>query len=313
MQLIRFADAGDSALGVVDSEGRVFDASIGFKRYLLHNGGLDYLRPVLDAALRDPRIVLSMGPALQDILQSYLDEADDTDVVAQDLRTLDVLPFIPNPSKVFGLGYNYRALCEKEGVEPTVYPQVFAKMPTSITSPYRALKVPSAIDKVDFEAELGVVVGRVASGVRPEDALSYLGGLTVINDMTAKILPRPPTEAQTTTVALKAPDYFAPVGPVLLTPDEYEIVENASMVTRVNGQERQRFPVNDWVHDVAHVISYLSSIITLHPGDIIAMGTSLGIGIIEVPPVLLQSGDVVECEIDGYPGTKNEVLISQGA
>ena len=220
------------------------------------------------------------------------------------LDTVKLLAPVPRPSKVIGLGYNYRALCDKENVTPTAEPELFAKMPTSVTGPGDPVVVPAVIDKVDFEAELGVVMGRICRNVSPGDALSYVAGYTVVNDVTAKIIPRPP-EAGSVLVSLKGPDTFAPTGPCLVTTDEIADPQNLTILCRVNGEEKQNFSSSDMVHTVAEAISYISRRITLEPGDLISTGTSLGIGIVQQPPVFLGDNDVVECEIQGIGTIRN--------
>lgn len=220
---------------------------------------------------------------------------------------------VPRPSKVIGLGYNYRALCQNEGVTPNTEPELFTKMPTSVTGPTDPVVVPRSIDKVDFEAELGVVIGRTCHNVSEEDALDFVAGYTVINDVTAKVIPRPP-EAGSVVLALKGVDTFAPSGPCLLTSDEVSDPQNLQLLCRVNGVEKQNFNSSDMVHTVAQTIAYISERITLEPGDLLSTGTSLGIGIIQKPPVFLQDGDIVECEIPGIGTIRNEfVLLSARA
>lgn len=215
---------------------------------------------------------------------------------------------IMRPGKIIGLGYNYRALCENEGVTPGEHPELFVKMPTSIAGPTDPVVVPKVIDKVDFEAELAVVIGRRCSQVSESEALDYVGGYTVMNDVTAKIIPRPP-ESGSVVLALKGVDTFAPIGPAILVADDSVDPQNMQLKCRVNGVEKQNFNSNDMVHTVAQVIEYISARITLEPGDLITTGTSLGIGIIEKPPVFLEDGDVVECEIVGIGTIKNEFVL----
>jgi 2-keto-4-pentenoate hydratase/2-oxohepta-3-ene-1,7-dioic acid hydratase in catechol pathway len=212
---------------------------------------------------------------------------------------------VMRPSKIIGVGYNYTALCENEGVTPGDEPELFVKMPTSVTGPHDPVVVPKVIDSVDFEAELGVVIGTRCRNVSREEALDYVAGYTVINDVTAKIIPRPP-EAGSVVVALKGPDTFCPTGPCLLTADEVPDPQNLQLYCRVNGEERQNFNSSDMVRTVAEIIAYVSERITLEPGDMFATGTSLGIGIIQKPPVFLEDGDVVECEIEGIGTIRNE-------
>jgi 2-keto-4-pentenoate hydratase/2-oxohepta-3-ene-1,7-dioic acid hydratase in catechol pathway len=210
---------------------------------------------------------------------------------------------VPRPSKVIGLGYNYHALCKKENVKPSKEPELFAKMPTSVIGPFDPVVVPRSIDKVDFEAELGVIMGRRCSDVQASEALSFVAGYTVINDVTAKIIPRP-AEAGSVMLYLKGVDNFAPTGPCLLTANNID-PQNLNIISRVNGQEKQHFNTSDMVHPVSQAIAYISKRITLEPGDLISTGTSLGIGIVQTPPVFLEDQDVVECEIDGIGTIRN--------
>jgi 2-keto-4-pentenoate hydratase/2-oxohepta-3-ene-1,7-dioic acid hydratase in catechol pathway len=209
------------------------------------------------------------------------------------------------PSVFLGLGYNYKALATNEGVPFNKHPELFAKMPGSAIGHDHPVRVPKVIDKVDFEAELGVVIGRTAKRVKAKDALDYVGGYTACNDLTAKIIPRPP-EAGSIVLPLKAVDTFGPLGPTLI-PAKGIDPQNLTMLCRVNGAERQRFSTSDMVHTVAEIIEYITSRITLNPGDVITTGTSLGIGIIQKPPVFLEEGDVMEVQIEGFPALRNTI------
>lgn len=217
---------------------------------------------------------------------------------------------VMRPSKVIGLGYNYHALCDNEGVAPGEHPELFVKMPTSVVGASDPVVVPPVIDKVDFEAELGVIIGRTCRAVSADEALDYVAGYTVINDVTAKILPRPP-ESGSVVLGLKGVDTFCPTGPCLVTTDEIPNPQNLNLRCRVNGVEKQNFNSADMVHTVAEAIAYVSARITLEPGDMFSTGTSLGIGIIEKPPVFLDDGDVVECEIEGIGVIRNEFVLRQ--
>jgi len=309
MQLLRYLGDEGAALGVLRGQ-QVYSVWRALQRHVERDGRLDAWSGVLEAAAWEPKAFLALSATLGPLLEEAIDADDGASVVADGgLDALRLLPFVPNPEKIIGLGYNLKALCHKEGVEEPRYPQLFAKLPSSLTAPRGDVVAPPSIDKVDFEAELCVVIGRTTRRVSRAEALSYVGGYTVMNDLSAKILPRPKLEAQTTTLALKGVDGFAPVGAVVVTPDEVGDPAELEIVCRVNGEERQRYPAADFVHDVAATIEYISSIITLQPGDLLSMGTSVGIGIVEVPPRLLNDGDVVECEVVGWPGCRNVVRI----
>jgi 2-keto-4-pentenoate hydratase/2-oxohepta-3-ene-1,7-dioic acid hydratase in catechol pathway len=209
------------------------------------------------------------------------------------------------PMVFLGLGYNYRALAEHEGVPLNKHPELFAKLPGCAVGHDHPVMVPRVIDKIDYEAELAVVIGRTARRVKERDALAYVGGYTVCNDYTAKVIPRP-QESGSIIVPLKAADTFGPMGPTLI-PARTVDPQKLTLLCRVNGVEKQRFSTGDMVHTVAEVIEYITARITLNPGDVITTGTSLGIGIVEKPPVFLADGDVVEVQIEGYPALRNRI------
>lgn len=209
------------------------------------------------------------------------------------------------PAVFLGLGYNYKALARNEGLALNKHPELFAKLPRCAVGHEHPIRVPKVVDKIDFEAELAVVIGRTASRVKAKDALEHVGGYTICNDLTAKIIPRP-VESGSIVVPLKAVDTFGPMGPALI-PARGVNPQSLTLVCRVNGRERQRFSTSDMVHAVADVIEYITARITLDPGDVITTGTSLGIGIIQKPPVFLNEGDVVEMQIEGYPALRNRI------
>ncbi len=256
-----------------------------------------------DAAFADVALLLSQGEAALARAEAYATRA----LAAGggiDAASADYFP-PTTPSVFLGLGYNYKALATNEGLAFNKHPELFAKMPGSAVGHDKPVRVPRVIDKVDFEAELGVVIGRTARRVKAKDALSYVGGYTACNDLTAKIIPRPP-ESGSIVVPLKAVDTFGPLGPTLI-PARGVDPQDLTLLCRINGVERQRFSTSDMVHTVAEVIEYVTARITLNPGDVITTGTSLGIGIIQKPPVFLKAGDVMEVQIEGFPALRNAI------
>lgn len=309
MQLTRYANGSEWSLGVVvDASGSVMSLATGLTQ-LRQRGRLNGLtQPFIDLITSDGRALLSSWPAVRAAVELAIELDDGSALAAGGLDALAVGPFVPGPEKVLGVSYNYRKLAAEEGIERAPDPVIFAKAPSSITGAFNEIHIPNRVSNVDFEAEVGVVIGAVTRNVDPSAATSCIGGYTVVNDMTAKILPRPATDLATITINLKAIDNFAPVGAVVVTPDELGDLSEISVRCRVNGEQRQNFPATDWIHTPAQVVSFLSGFMTLQPGDIISMGTSSGIGIAEVPPRLLGSGDVVEVELSGYAGTRNKIL-----
>jgi len=256
-----------------------------------------------DAAFADLASLLSAGGSALERAQSYAQQAVAAGIGVDASR---VEFFSPTTPAVFlGLGYNYKALATNEGLPFNKHPELFAKMPGCAIGHEQPVRVPKVIDKLDFEAELAVVIGRTARRVKAKDALDYVGGYTACNDLTAKVIPRP-LESGSIIVPLKAADTFGPMGPTLMTARGID-PQNLTLLCRVNGIERQRFSTSDMVHSVAEVIEYVTARITLNPGDVITTGTSLGIGIIQKPPVFLQEGDVVEVQIEGLPALRNRI------
>lgn len=309
MQLIRFLGSNEPEIGVVEGR-RVIGARRALRRLAQMDGRLGPFEQLYDLAAIQPKIALALGPTFVDALAEAVARDDGASVVTdKGFNELHVLPFVPDPEKVFGIGYNYKELCDHEKHEYPPKPLIFAKMPSCVAGAYDDIDVTPAVDLVDFESELCVVIGRTARRVPAADALRYVGGYTVMNELSAKILPRPTVPGKTETVPQKAVDDFGPLGPTVITPDEIDDPSRLRMVARVNGEERQNFPTSDMVHGVEALIEHISSIITLRPGDMIATGTSLGCGIVEKPPRLLNDGDVVDCEIVGYPGCRNAIRI----
>jgi 2-keto-4-pentenoate hydratase/2-oxohepta-3-ene-1,7-dioic acid hydratase in catechol pathway len=309
MQLVRYLIGSEAEIGVLDGN-RVIGTRNALRRLSQLDGRLGPFAHIFDYATTQPKVILGLGPLFSDALAEAVARDDGASVVTeQGLAALRVLPFVPDPEKVFGIGYNYRELCDHENHEHPPRPLVFAKMPTCVTAAYDDINVTPAVELVDFESELCVVIGRPARRVPAARALDHIGAYTVVNELSAKILPRPTVPGKTETLPQKAVDDFAPLGPTVITPDEIRDPSALHIVARVNGEQRQSFPTADMVHDVPALIEYISAIITLHPGDMIATGTSVGCGIVDRPPRLLNDGDVVDCEIVGYPGCRNTMRI----
>jgi 2-keto-4-pentenoate hydratase/2-oxohepta-3-ene-1,7-dioic acid hydratase in catechol pathway len=256
-----------------------------------------------DAAFTDLGKLMEAGNSALSRARNYAEKAIASGKGVQASRVQFLSP--TTPMVFLGLGYNYKALAENEGLPFNKHPELFAKLPGCAVGHDHPIMVPKVIDKIDYEAELAVVIGRTARRVKAKDALRYVGGYTACNDLTAKIIPRP-VESGSIIVPLKASDTFGPMGPTLI-PARGIDPQNLTLLCRVNGEEKQRFSTSDMVHTVAETIEYITARITLNPGDVITTGTSLGIGIIKKPPVFLKEGDVVEVQIEGYPALRNKI------
>ena len=198
------------------------------------------------------------------------------------------------PSKVVCVGRNYRAHAKELGNELPTTPLLFLKPPSSVVGPQEAIRCPEQSKEVHHEAELGVVVGRTLSRATPVDARLAIFGYTCLNDVTARDIQR--EEKQFTRA--KGFDTFCPVGPLIETAlDPMDV----SIVCRVNGAERQRGHTRDMVFDPFALLSFISGVMTLWPGDVVATGTPEGVGAI-------QRGDWVEVEISGIGVLRNPVV-----
>ncbi|UNK69457.1 fumarylacetoacetate hydrolase family protein [Microbacterium sp. H1-D42] len=193
-------------------------------------------------------------------------------------------PVIPR-SKVVCVGRNYHDHAAEFGNVAPEEPLLFLKPNTSVIGPGDAIVRPAISERTEFEGELVAVIGRIAKNVKAEDALDYVFGYTVGNDVTARDLQR--KDGQWTRG--KGFDTFCPLGPVIETELD---VASASIETRVNGEVRQHAPLTDMIHSVADIIAYASAVFTLLPGDVIMTGTPAGVGEIV-------AGDTVEVEVSG--------------
>ena len=212
-------------------------------------------------------------------------------------------PPVPDPSKIVCLGLNYRDHAREAGLTPPSAPMFFAKYPNSLIGPVDAIVPPPTTDQVDYEAELAVVIGRRGKQVSADQALQHVFGVMAFNDVSARDLQL----ANNLWTGGKAIDTFGPCGPALVTLDEVGDISNLGVRTRVNGETVQDGNTADMIFGVAETIVFLSSIMTLEPGDIIATGTPAGVGNARDPKLFLHSGDVVEVEIDRVGQLRNPV------
>jgi 2-keto-4-pentenoate hydratase/2-oxohepta-3-ene-1,7-dioic acid hydratase in catechol pathway len=216
---------------------------------------------------------------------------------------------LPNPGKIVAIGLNYKDHARERGVEPPKQPLIFAKFTSSVTGPGAPIRWdPRLTEMVDYEAELGVVIGREARNVREADALSYAFGYTVLNDVTARDMQRGDGQW----VRGKSLDTFCPMGPSIVTADEISDPQSLWIRSAVNGERMQGSNTSEMIFGVAELIAYISRAFTLRPGDIIATGTPGGVGEFRDPPVFLKDGDVVTCEIERIGKLENPCEACKG-
>ena len=223
--------------------------------------------------------------------------------VAHELDSVEFLPAV-YPSKILAIGRNYAEHAAEGGAELPKAPLLFNKLPSALSAHEAPIVLPNISEQVDFEAELAVIIGRTAKRVSEAEALDYVFGYSLINDVSARDLQF--GDGQWTRG--KSLDTFAPLGPFITTRDEIEDVQTLKIEGVLNGEVMQSSNTARMIFQVAYLVSYLSQGITLQPGDVIASGTPDGVGIFRKPPVLLKPGDVFEVKIEKLGVLRNPVV-----
>ncbi len=212
-------------------------------------------------------------------------------------------PPVTDPSKVLCIGLNYNDHVAETGRALPSHPDIFAKFASSLIGPFDTISCSNITPNLDFEGELAIIIGKECRSVSAEDALDFVAGVTVLNDITARDLQYRGTQW----LAGKAVDGSTPVGPVLVTLDEAGDLQNLDIQTHVNGVQVQSSNTNLMIFPVRQLVSYISYFLSLSPGDIITTGTPQGIGAKRQPPVWLKPGDVVEVELENVGALRNIV------
>jgi 2-keto-4-pentenoate hydratase/2-oxohepta-3-ene-1,7-dioic acid hydratase in catechol pathway len=277
-------------------------------------GALDADGAVLDLGAVEPALrgqtmldVAGAEPAMQQKLRAA--EAKAPKVAGAKLRA----PIPRTPKNVFCVGKNYHEHAKefagsgfdggaKDVVPP--YPVVFSKPHTAIIATGEPIL--GDLDPtggLDYEGELGVVIGKGGRGITKADALQHVFGYTIVNDVTARHLQKRHSQW----ILGKGLDTFCPMGPAILTADAVPDPTELILTTWVNGEQRQKAPVADLIFDIPTLIEAISAAITLEPGDVIATGTPAGVGIGYNPPVFLKKGDVIRIEVTGIGVLENAV------
>ena len=285
MKLLRYDTAGGAALGVLQSghAGRVVP---------LASLAADY--PTMRAIIEGGAAALARVKVLADSGANAFDLADTR-----------LLAPIERPGKYLAIGMNYaKHIAEAKRLgQPTPTQQFwFNKQTSCLSGPFDDIH-PGVTEQLDYEVELGVVIGRPAKGVSEAEARNHVFGYVVANDVSARDWQR---HSPTFTMG-KSFDTHGPIGPWIVTADEIEDPHALDLTCRVNDEVRQDSNTSELVYDVWQQISYLSTAFTLEPGDLIATGTPSGVGIGMQPPRFLQAGDVVECAVQGIGTIRNRV------
>jgi 2,4-didehydro-3-deoxy-L-rhamnonate hydrolase len=280
MKLLRYGPPGKEKPGLVDSQGRI----------------------------------RSLHKKIKDITPETLSPAGLTALRKLNPEKLPLVPGKPRMgvpltgvTKIVCVGLNYSDHAKEAGLPIPPEPVLFMKAITSLNGPNDKVKLPRNHKKGDWEVELGIVIGRKAQYVEDKDALKYVAGYCLINDVSERHFQ---IERSGQWVKGKSCDTFCPVGPWLVTTDEIKDPQSLKMWLKVNGETKQNGSTSTMIFGVKHIVSYISQFMTLMPGDIIPTGTPPGVGLgIKPVPQFLNPGDVMELGIDGL-GTQRQVVVA---
>lgn len=280
MKLIRFGESGKEKPGVIINN-TCYDLSAWFQDYdeqFFENGGLVKLEHIISSGNLPVALVKRFGCPVQ------------------------------RPSKLVCIGLNYSDHAKETGAAFPVEPVIFMKSTTAIIGPDDDIIIPRDSKKTDWEVELAIVIGSKASYVEEADAMNYIAGYCLHNDLSEREFQ---LERGGTWDKGKGCDTFAPIGPFLATKDEIADVHNLRLWLKVNGQQMQNGSTANLIFKIPFLISYVSRFMTLLPGDVISTGTPAGVGLGMKPQIYLKPGDVVELGIDGLGQAKQYVKAFQ--
>lgn len=217
---------------------------------------------------------------------------------------------VPYPRKVIAIGLNYRDHIAEIGATPPEQPMIFGKFASSVSGPYEHTAVDfDLVTQLDYEVELGVVIGTEGRDLNAENALDHVAGYLVVNDLSSRNL----QFCEPQWIRSKSFDGFCPTGPWLTTREDVPDPQNLELWTTVNGELRQLSNTSEMVFSVAELLAFCSRATTLHPGDIVLTGTPKGVAMGELETPWLQPGDVVECGITGLGSLRTEIVAASGA
>jgi len=281
MKLIRFGDPGKERPGLLLNDGTRVDASAfgsDYNESFFASDGLNRLRDwATKNAASAPR-------------------------VSSETR---LGPPICRPSKIVCIGLNFRDHAAETGAKIPLEPVIFFKSTTALVGPNDLLMIPKGADKVDWEVEFAIIIGRRVNYVAKQDALSYVAGYALHNDYSERGFQK---DRGGQWVKGKSCDTFAPLGPFLATPEEISDPGNLKMWLKVNGVTRQNSSTANMIFDAAFLVSYVSQFMSLLPGDVISTGTPAGVALGMKTPEYLKPGDFVELGIDGLGQSSQQVV-----
>jgi acylpyruvate hydrolase len=308
MKLITFSRQGiTQRTGAIVNE-QVIDLHTAYKS-LLQSEGKIRAQQIADAFVpADMTGFLQGGYESVELAKKAIDYAlenktDNGYRLVYELKEVKIEAPVPTPGKMICVGHNYREHILEMGRELPPYPVIFAKFANTVIGPQDEIPFYPISDQLDYEAEFAFVIGKRTRNVAQDDALQYVAGYTIVNDVTYRDIQRRTIQW----LQGKTVEGSAPMGPWLITSDELQDPSGLEVVLTVNGEERQRSNTANLVFTVQYLVEFLSNLMTLEPGDVILTGTPGGVGVARDPQVFLKNGDVVKIEIDKIGVLENRV------
>lgn len=297
MKLVRFSTNGQSPrLGVLQGD-RIADLQASVVASLTRRGVTRAAELAAALVPNSTRPFLEGGPLVEETVAGI------KEWVTIPANSARLHAPITDPGKFICIGLNYRDHAEEANQPIPKEPPIFAKWSNAILDPNEPILRPRGSNQLDWEVELGVVIGKTARFVSKEKALDYVWGYTIINDVSARDFQFIGSQW----MAGKIPETFAPVGPYIADKADVPDPHGLELKLWVNGKQMQGGNTKTFIFDVRYIVSYLSGLMTLSPGDLIATGTPPGVGFARKPPVFLQPGDTCRLEITGLGQIENPV------
>ena len=281
MKLIRFGDLNYEKPGILTDDGRRFDVSDFLSEYDENFFGRD---------------------GIEKLKEWFLKNKNSCQEVESNVRWGSPLS---RPSKIVCVGLNYAKHAKESGMESPKEPVLFFKSSSAIIGPYDSIIIPKGSKKTDWEVELAVVIGKEASYVSESQALDYIAGYVLHNDVSERTFQ---LERSGQWVKGKSCDTFAPIGPFIATKDEIKNPNNLDLWLTLNGELMQKSNTSDFIFNIQKVVSYISQFMSLLPGDLISTGTPSGVGLGLSPPRYLKEGDEVELGVEGLGISKQKCI-----
>ena len=299
MRLVTYARMGVPSIGVELESGilDIPDAASQFGRKY-HVRGHSFPTTMMDLLQWASGI-----DVVSQIVQRYMKTPKSARIMTRPLNSITLEAPISRPGKIVALGKNYLDHVEETGFDAPKFPVVFAKFPSSVIGPDDYIRIPEISSQIDWEVELGIVIGKSCKDVSEKKSLEYIAGYTVINDVSARDIQMDDEQW----VRGKSLDGFCPMGPCIVTQDELGDASKLKMHTKVNGVLKQESSTSKMIFNVRKIVSFLSKSFTLEPGDVVATGTPSGVGFVRKPPEFLKAGDRLELYIEKIGYLRNKV------